>query len=104
MRTRNNEIHFFLNDREFKALQNILSETGLSCSAYLRLLIKGHSPQNRPPPDYYAMMQEIYKLRVVLQALLDHGASEVEVAAMCAKIDRLILDITEAVIVPKRVK
>lgn len=104
MRTRNNEIHFFLNNREFKALQNRLSETGLSCSAYMRQLITGHNPQNRPPPDYYAMMQEIYDLRVTLQVMLDRGVSEVEIASMCGKIDRLILDITEAVIAPKRAK
>lgn len=104
MRTRNNEIHFFLNNREFKALQNRLSETGLSCSAYMRQLITGHNPQNRPPPDYYAMMQEIYDLRVTLQAELERNPSKAELASMGAKLDRLILDITEAVITPKRVK
>lgn len=44
MRTRNNEIHFFLNDREQTALQRRLAETGLSCSAYMRQLITEHIP------------------------------------------------------------
>lgn len=93
-----------LSPAEAKELNTRVKKCRLSREAYLRHLIAGSIPREAPPPDYYAMMQEIYKLRVVLQALLDRGASEVEVAEMCAKLDRLILDITEAVIVPKRVR
>lgn len=93
-----------LSPAEAKALDTRVKKCRLSREVYLRHLIAGSIPREAPPPDYYAMMQEIYKLRVVLQALLDRGASEVEIATMCTKLDRLILDITEAVIVPKRVK
>lgn len=93
-----------LSPAEAKALDTRVKKCRLSREAYLRHLIAGSIPREAPPPDYYAMMQEIYDLRVTLQALLDRGASEAEITSMCAKLDRLILDITEAVIMPKRVR
>ena len=105
MRSRSNEIHFFLNDRELKMLQDRLSKTGLSCSAYMRQLVTGRIPQNRPSPDYYAMMQELYNMRTMLQAVLnnatDNGISEDHIDHINSKLDALILDITKAVIEPK---
>lgn len=108
MRSRNNEIHFFLNDSELKMLQDRLSKTGLTCSSYMRQLVTERIPQNRPPPDYYAMMQELYKMRTALQAVLnnaaDNGVSENQIDQINNKLDALILDITKAVIEPKKVE
>lgn len=83
-----------------------MAACGLTRQAYFRQRIIGLVPRTTPPPDYFAMMQEIYKLRVALQAILDSadsdGVSEIQVEPINQKLDALILNITKAVIEPGR--
>lgn len=59
MRKRNNRIWVRLTDQERESLDRRVKKTGLTREAYLRFLISGHVPREQPPPDYYAMMQEL---------------------------------------------
>ena len=62
MRKRNVHIQFWLDRKEAEILNKKVKRSGLSMSVYLRHLINGVVPQDAPPPDYYAMMRELYRI------------------------------------------
>lgn len=60
MRTRNNRIFLRLNDAELEKLNTAVRKSGLSREVYLRQLIYGLQPRDLPPPDFRAMMRQLY--------------------------------------------
>ena len=62
MNQRNIEIKVRLNKRESEKLNKLVKKSRLSREAYLRHLINGVVPRDAPPPDYYAMMRELYRI------------------------------------------
>ena len=62
MNNRTIEIKVRLNQKEADTLNERVKKSCLSREAYLRQLINGLVPQDAPPPDYYAMMKELYKI------------------------------------------
>lgn len=62
MRKRNIAIMFRLNRKEAEALDKKVKKSGLNREAYLRQVITGIVPRDAPPPDYYSMMRELYKI------------------------------------------
>jgi hypothetical protein len=60
MRTRNNLIQIWLSDDELQKLHEKVEKCGLSRAAFLRQLIRGCTPKELPPLDYYAMMRQLY--------------------------------------------
>ena len=62
MNNRTIEIKVRLNQREADILNEKVKKSSLSREAYLRQLIGGLIPQDAPPPDYYAMMKELYRI------------------------------------------
>ncbi len=60
MRTRNNDVHLRLNDKELSKLDALVRRSGLTRQAYLRHLINGHQPRDMPPPDFRPMMRQLY--------------------------------------------
>ena len=62
MNNRTIEIKVRLNQKEADILNERVKKSCLSREAYLRQLINGLVPQDAPPPDYYAMMKELYKI------------------------------------------
>ena len=62
MNNRTVEIKVRLNQKEADILNEKVKKSCLSREAYLRQLINGLVPQNAPPPDYFAMMRELYKI------------------------------------------
>ena len=59
---RNIEIKVRLNRKEADQLCKRVKRSRLSREAYLRHLINDMVPQDAPPPDYYAMMQQLYRI------------------------------------------
>ena len=59
MQNRTIEIKCRLNRKEADALNKRVKKSGLSRESYLRHLINGLVPMDIPPPDYYAMMNEL---------------------------------------------
>lgn len=106
MRKRNIRLQFWVNEKELAKLDKRVRECGLTRQTCFRQRIVGLMPRTTPPPDYYAMMQEIYKMRTVLQAILEgaavDGTTEIQVNQMSNKLDALVLAITKAVIEPAR--
>ena len=62
MRMRNRTVLLRLTDDELAHLRTLVSKSGLSQEAYLRSLIAGLRPRDKPPPDYYAMMRELHAI------------------------------------------
>jgi len=62
MRKRNVHLQLWLSPKESQRLKELVKKSGLAQSAYLRHLINGLVPNDEPPPDYYAMMQELYRV------------------------------------------
>lgn len=61
-RKRNNRVQVRLDNKEHQAFLKAVKRSRLSQEVYLRHLISGVVPQNAPPPDYYAMMQQLYRI------------------------------------------
>lgn len=59
MRTRNNQILLRLSDDEFAQFRSRVQKTGLSQEAYLRILISGRIPKEKPGEAFYAIMREL---------------------------------------------
>ena len=83
-----------------------LYKSGLSQEVYLRHLINGVVPQDAPPPDYYHFMRELHgvgnNLNQIAQkahvlGVIDERRYDEEMK----KFDRLVRDITKAVILPR---
>ena len=48
-----------LNEAQMARLQSLASKSGLSMSAYVRQLIDGVLPQERPPFDFYLILSQL---------------------------------------------
>ena len=59
---RNVEIKVRLSRKEAETLNKRVKKSGISREAYIRHLVEGGVPREAPPPDYYAMMREIYAI------------------------------------------
>lgn len=62
IRKRNNRVQVRLDNKEHQAFLKAAKRSRLSQEVYLRHLINGVVPQDAPPPDYYAMMQQLYRI------------------------------------------
>lgn len=107
MRNRNHHIQVWLNDEEFNTLNEQVRSCGLRRETYLRQLIQGYAPQEMPPPDYAGFMQDLRRVGHNLNQIARkaHAFNSLDVQRYdenCRKLDQLILDITEAVIIPRK--
>lgn len=109
MRKRTVHIQVWLDRKEAERLDKLVKRSGLSREAYLRHLISGVVPNDAPPPDYLAMMKELYtvgnKLNQIAQkanavGVIDAGRYEVA----CKQLDAVIDTITDAVVLPRRME
>ena len=107
MRRRNVAVLFRLTPKEAQSLDAKVRRSGLSREAYLRQLIKGVVPRDAPPPDYYSMMKELY--RIVNSLTRIAGSAHMQNAADAQRYDRdlqefreAVRKITEAVVLPER--
>lgn len=62
MRTRPHRIWARLSDEEYAKFRHNVKKSGLAQGAYLRSLIKGCSPRQPPPADYYGMTRQLYAI------------------------------------------
>ena len=103
---RNIEIKVRLNRKEADNLFKRVKRSRLSREAYLRHLINGVVPQDAPPPDYYSMMQQFYRIGNSLNQIAQkaHTLNVIDVQrydAAVHKFEEAVKQITEAVICPR---
>lgn len=106
MSKRNIEIKVRLNRKEAEALDKKVRRSGLSREAYLRHLIAGSVPRDAPPPDYYSMMRELYRIgnNLNLVAQQAHTLNVIDVQKYDAAVREFtaaVKKITEAVVMPQ---
>ena len=106
MRKRNIRLQFWVNEKELEQLNRRVKRSMLSRQAYFRQLIAGLVPQDAPPPDYHAMMQEMYEVRNTLQYLLHEaktqGLSTDKIEDSTTRLDDTIQKISQEILEPKR--
>lgn len=103
---RNIEIKVRLNRKEADNLFKRVKRSRLSREAYLRHLINGVVPQDAPPPDYYSMMQQLYRIGNSLNQIAQkaHTLNVIDVQrydAAVQKFEEAVIQISEAVICPR---
>ena len=106
MRNRNIKIQIWLNKKEAESLQKKAKRCNISVAAYIRHLINDLIPQEAPPPDYYAMMQQLYGIGNNLNqiAMKAHTLGVVDVQRYDAAVrtfEQAVQTITEAVLLPR---
>lgn len=104
---RNIEIKVRLNRREADQLCKRVKKSRLSREAYLRHLINDMVPQEAPPKDYYAMMQQLYRIGSSLNQIAQkaHTLNVIDVQrydAAYRQFESAVREITTAVIEPKK--
>lgn len=109
MRKRNIPILFRLDKKEAAAFDKIVKRSGLSREAYLRQLVNGLVPNDAPPPDYYSMMRELYRVGNNLNQIAQkaHVLKVLDVQRFdesYALFQRAVKDITDAVILPRKME
>ena len=107
MRKRSVHIQLWLSETEAARLQRLVKRTGLSREAYLRHLIGGVVPQEIPPPDYFSFMERLYQVGNLLeqisrQAQVQGAVDTAPYEEAVGQFHQLVEDITEAVILPRR--
>ena len=91
------------NQREYVAVQRNISVI------HVRHLINGAVPQDAPPPDYYAMMQQLYRIGNNLNQIAQkaHTLNVIDVHrydAAVSQFEAAVKEITAAVICPRPIK
>ena len=107
MRSRTHRVQVRLDDSEYAKFIKTVSRTGLSQESFLRLLIGGYAPREKPPPDYYSMMEELRRvgnnLNQIARAIHTIGIFDPKEYEENAALYRETLrKITKAVIEPER--
>lgn len=107
MRKRNVHIQFWLDRKEAEHLEKLVRKSGLGREAYIRQLIKGVVPRDAPPPDYYRMMQELYRIGNNLNqiAAKAHTLQVMDVQRYDKAVQEFqsaVRTITKAVVLPER--
>ena len=109
MEKRTIEIKLRLDENEFASLDRRVKRSGLSRESYLRHLLKNLIPTDRPPPDYFSMTRVLNAIgnnlnQVAQKAhvlnVIDVQRYEENVAAL----DRAIVEITNAVMLPRKME
>ena len=107
MNNRTVEIKVRLSQNEADALNKRVEKSRLSREAYIRQLIAGYVPREAPPPDYYAMMRELYRIgtnlnQIAVKAHILNVMDAQRYDSEVRKLEDTILKITEAVILPSK--
>ena len=106
MNNRTIEIKVRLNRKEAEALNKRVKKSRLSREGYLRHLINGSVPREAPPPDYYSMMRELYRIGNSLNQVAQkaHTLNVIDVQRYDAGVrqfETAVKKITEAVVLPQ---
>ena len=70
MKNLNHHIFFRVNDFDYELLQTRAKATGLSHAGYLRQILRGYIPKDRPPPEYFEMIGELRVISVTMNDIV----------------------------------
>jgi hypothetical protein len=109
MLNRNIKITFRLSKSECDIFKKRVKKSALSQEAYIRHLINGLVPTDAPPPDYFSMMRELHAIGNNLNQIAQkaHVLNVVDVKRYdeaVAALDRAVVAITNAVMLPRKIE
>ena len=107
MRARNNRMMLRLNDKEHESLIKSSEKVGVPREVYLRMLIMGTQPKEKPSADLYGMMKELNAIGNSLNQIAKVANSKgfINVKAYeenACKLNKFITEIIKAVFVSER--
>lgn len=107
MRARNNRIMLRLNDNEHESLIKSSEKVGVPREVYLRMLIMGTTPKEKPTADFYNMTRELNAIGNSLNQIAKVANSKgfINVKAYEENVRRLnefIVEISKSVFAPER--
>lgn len=83
-----------LTEEEKEKLERNSALCALSQSEYVRQLCRGIHPKPKPPDVFWGLMDELYKVHSDLKECAKYEPSALE---LCTEIERLVLDLQEAI-------
>lgn len=105
MERRTIEIKVRLNRKEREMLDKKVKKAGLSREAYIRMLLRGVVPKEKPPADFYSMMRELREISTELHKIAAVGKyqrfDDSQYQEECKKLNRAIVKIMKAVLMPQ---
>ena len=107
MRARNNRMMLRLSDNECQTLKQSSEKVGVPREVYLRMLIMGTQPKEKPTADFYNMTRELNAIGNSLNQIAKIANSKgfINVKAYeenVRKLNGFILEISKAVFTPER--
>lgn len=107
MRARNNRIMLRLSDKEYESLIKSSEKVGVPREVYLRMLIMGTAPKEKPTADFYSIMKELNAIGNSLNQIAKVANSKgfINVKAYeenVRKLNGFILEISKAVFTLER--
>ena len=107
MRSRNIRLQVWVNEKELAMLDRKAQRSRLTRAAYIRQLIRGYIPRDAPPPDYYAMMRQLYRIGNNLNQIAQkaHVLNVIDVQRYDAGVrqfEEAVRTITKATILPRK--
>jgi predicted DNA-binding protein len=105
MRKHNKTFHIRFTESEYEKLCSLSERTGLPKSTYIRFMIKGQVPRDRPSPDYYVMTKQLYRIGTLLNQIAArvHTTGYIDAKQLGETImmhRQALLDIQKAVLLP----
>lgn len=107
MRARNNRMMLRLSDDECQTLKQSSEKVGVPREVYLRMLIMGTQPKEKPSADFYGIMKELNAIGNSLNQIAKVANSKgfINVKAYeenVRKLNGFILEISKVVFTPER--
>lgn len=107
MRARNNRIMLRLSDKEYESLIKSSEKVGVPREVYLRMLIMGTTPKEKPTADFYGVMKELNAIGNSINQIAKVANSKgfINVKAYeenVRKLNEFIVEISKAVFTPER--
>jgi len=109
MLKRNIKITFRLDKSENEHFKKRVKKSGLSQESYIRHLINGLIPTEKPPPDYYAMMKQLYHIGTNLNQISQkaHVLNVIDTKRYDEAValhNKAVVDIVNAVMLPRKIE
>ena len=105
-RSRNIQIHFFLDEAEYERFLKMKEKSGLTTSEFLRQLVTGCQINEAPPVDYWDMVKQIrhygYTMNQIAKRVNLFGVPDVEAYQRNADEVFAILERIENAVLSKR--
>jgi len=104
MRTRNNRVFVYLDDKEMERFNKKVKKSGLNRSTYLRFLIEGYGPTPNPEDRFWDYMNRIDELASMIDTLafkMDRGDEIIEILKESKAWRSLRYEIEKYFLVPK---